>query len=189
MFVRSFVTFGFASSLCGLSCMDFLLLLLDPALAEPLLSLKSWSYAGLVVPVLDFLHLGLVSLLQGFGRCGFLASASSCARSGSMMPISDSLHPDLVPFLQSFSKMGFVMPTLDFLHLGLLPFARSYICIGFALSVIGLTRVGFVFALSVLDSTWSGSSLSVRSLSQFDLAMFVSDLLHLDLITDRKSVV
>ena len=72
----------------------------------------------LAVSVLDFLHLGLVLLLQAAARLDFLLSSMQRMQLGLFPFVLDSLRLDLALFLRSHSRMGPVLSAPDFLHLG-----------------------------------------------------------------------
>lgn len=68
---------------------------------------------------------------------------------------------------------------LDFLRLGLFLLVRSFSYMGFTVPLLGLSRSDFVFVLSIIDSTYLGFPLLVRSVTCLDLASSVLDFLHM----------
>lgn len=92
---------------------------------EPLLSARSCAHFGLLLLVLDSLHIGFSLLARSFARHDLAMSAFSLSRLDFFSPVSDAVHFDLSIFLRSTARSGFAPLVLDLLHIGPMPLARS----------------------------------------------------------------
>ena len=106
----------------------------------------------------------------GLSRIGFvfLLSVIDTSTSGSLLS------------LRSFARFGPASFTLDYSNVESLMLLHSYVRVGLALLCWGLSRIGFVFALSVLDATQLGSLLSVRCFTCLDSFAFTLNFAHVD---------
>ena len=163
------------------------------------MSLRSPTRLGSAVFAFGTLKLDpLVSILDAV-HMNFFLSLRSMACLGFVMFASDFGVLGLLMFLRSTAWSGFALPALEFMHLELLVFARSFVCPGslplvldcscfdlpvslqapgkmeLVLLVFGLTRVGFVFSLSVIDSALFGFLASLQSSAKLGLALLLAD--------------
>ena len=144
------------------------------------LSLRSFAHLGLVVFVLDFLHLGFSASARSTTCLALSFFLLTRVAMDSLLFVSDFLHLEPFILLQSHSQLGFPLSMLEWTRFGSLLSSRAMACLGSTLLASGLTRLGSVFFLPVIDVTTFGSLLPIRSLAcsgPFTLAL---DLLHLD---------
>ena len=106
----------------------------------------------------------------GLSRVGFvfLLSVIDASTSGSLASV------------RSFARLGSALFTLDFSNVESLMLVHNYVRVGLALLCWGLSRIGFVFALSVIDATQLGSLLSVRCFTCLDSVAFTLGFDHID---------
>lgn len=79
------------------------------------------------------------------------------------------------------------MFVMDFVHCGFSLLMRSFVQVGFTASVTGLTCLGSIYFLPVIDNAHLGSLLLIRSPAQFELAVPVLDFFRLGLSLPIRS--
>ena len=151
--------------------------------------LQSPAQPGPATPVLGFARLGPLLLTQGVAKTessaplvglsrtelvfsflvldACLPDASmflkSLARPGSTLLTPDLVNVGSILFVQKLARQGSALSALDCGHSGAaLPMRSPFRC-GSTSSLSGLSRAGFVFALSVCSRSTPGSSLPPRS--------------------------
>ena len=171
------------------SRMDSVLPVVDYSVSGPSASLHSFGHPGLCSLLLNFAHPGPSMLLHHVASAGptLLAFGATC--SGSCMSALDAVTLGLVVSLRSFVCPGFALLLFDCAQPGFPPFARQYTRLEFAASTLGLSRVEPVFSLSVIDASWGGSSLSLRSFARSESALLAFDFLHMDSVLLMQSFV
>ena len=119
-----------------------------------MLPLHGSACLGLVLLVLDFLHMGFFAFLQAFGRGDLMLSVLGLTRLEfvSSLPVIDYTHLGSLTLLRGPAYMGLAPSVLDFLHLELLLSLRSFGQTGLPLSLAGVARLDLsLLALDAVD--------------------------------------
>ena len=126
--LRSLGRLDLASLAFGNARIGFSLPVLDPALCDSPLLVRSFAYMELAVLVSDYLRLGLILLPRGFMHAGLAALVPGLTRSDFVFSLSvaDSARPGLPALLQSLGRMEPSALALDFLHPETLPLPQSH---------------------------------------------------------------
>ena len=138
MSTKSCLCSGSSSLALGLARLDLITFVPDSVQLDPMSSLRSTVQVGLLMLVLDLLHLGFTLLIQG----------PAC--SGSALLAFQKSRPDLLSPILDLTLLGFLMSLKS---PGYLDLATSALCRG---------RLGLI--MFVLDSVHPGSVLSVQSI-------------------------
>ena len=201
VFMRCFCQAGFAMSASDYLRPDSTLFLqsssrteptafvLGRARTEPLVSLLDWitmdfslslqspAHLSPTSSALDFAHMDLLPSVRDPACFDFFSSAVGCVRSGSVFSLSPMDVMTIASFMlsRSFARLGSLLPTSDFAKLDFPALLRQLAQLESPVLVVGLSRVGFVFALSTVDVACGGFPLPLRSLAQMDLFLLASD--------------
>lgn len=127
-----------------------MLLALDSVYLAPFLLLQSMVCFGPVIFVLDFLHLGLLLLLQSHAQLGFHFSTFSRSRFESSFPTSDFTDLDFSFSLRSFAHMDFAFSPFSCTRFDFLVFFSDYVLLGSLLSMRSSAWIGLT--VPALDS-------------------------------------
>lgn len=180
---------GLSFSLQSSARLDPVLLVLDSLHSGFFSFPRSISRFGLSVLAFDFLkpdfppllrsssQMDLLVFLLGLSCCGFVSSSSAV----------EHAHLELLSPSRSLARFGSMLLVLDLLHMDSPLFFQSHTCQGPSLPPWGLTCLGLVSPLSVIECTSLGLVLSIRSMVRSDLAALVSDSLHLGLASLLRS--
>ena len=174
---------GFFLSPRSLGRSGFFLLTLEGAHLGLFLFVHSLACLELVMSVLDSLHLGLPLSPQSFGQLTSAFFTVGLSRSGSVFVLSviDTVHFGLSLLVRKFARLESAVLPLDLLHLAFSMSVQGSAWQGFSVLIWGLSRVGLVSSLPVLDDAHLDSMSLMRSLGQLNLALSVLDFLHLGL--------
>ena len=149
----------------GVSWLGFFLLLFDTPTPEPSPSLRSFACSELPTSMLEISHCGSSTFLQSFARADSLALTTGVARLEliSSPSVIESTALDSPSFVRSYVHLGSAVLVLDFLRLDFALSLRSVVRTGLSCFVWGLTRVGFLFSLPLVDYGCMDSPLLFRS--------------------------
>eukprot|EP00913_Durusdinium_trenchii_P009304 g8743.t1 len=161
----------------GLSCLGFVstLSVIESTLLDSVLSAQSLVQLDLPSLALQFAHLGSLTSPRSFACLGLVASLFGSLRLGFTVLMSDATSFGLAPLLRSFAQLGPAILVFDFTSFELPMLLR-----GLMLLVLGLTRAGFVFSPSVVDTANLGSAPLPRSFSHPGLAALILGFEHLE---------
>ena len=151
----------------GIARLGSMVLVFDNTLSDSPPSLRSLACLGPSMLVSSNVELGLPLLLRQLARLGFLLPVFGLSRVALVFSllVIDTTSFDPSMFLQSSSRLGLLLSVLDLLKLELSISLQSFLCIGSACSIVGLGRAGFVFSLSIVESTKLESFLFLQSLA------------------------
>lgn len=150
-----------------------------------------FTHPNAALPATSYVHLGFISILRSLACFRIAASIIDHVHSKALMISRFFAHmraataaTDLVALsssliLRSFAHLNVAASTPNFLHTGLFTLLRGCSCLELSLSLFGMARLGFVFSLSVLKYTHSGSFPSLRILTCPETFPFAIDSLHL----------
>ena len=154
---------------------------LDCAVLGSTISLRSIACFDLLIPLLEASTLGLLMFLHSYSHMGFRLPATGLTRTGSVFALSvmGPMHVEPLSFIRSLARPDSYMLVLEFTKSDFLVSLRDVTHSSSPLSCFGLTRVGFVFALSVTD---------VAHMDLPSLAQSLSHIAFLTLACDFSSV-
>eukprot|EP00435_Cladocopium_sp_Y103_P014145 s4706_g3.t1 len=177
IFAKSFSCLGLPVFVLGSTCIGFVSLLLasDDVNLGFSLPVQGPARLGFVVLVLDSLHLGSALSLQSPSRAGLAVSIFSPLRPGLSMLSPGELNIESPMFTRSSSQLAFALLVMDPTQIGLSLLPRSSGRLGFALSLVGLSRMGLVFFLFVVDATLSGFLVLLRNFAHMDSPLLLLD--------------
>eukprot|EP00435_Cladocopium_sp_Y103_P024796 s154_g6.t1 len=172
---------GFFLSPRSLARSGFFLLTLECAHLGLFLSAHSLACLELVMSVLDSLHLGLPFSPQSFCQITSAFFTVGLSRSGSVFVLSviDTVHFGFLLLVRKFARLESAVLPLDLLHLAFSMSVQGSAWQGFSVLIWGLSRVGLVSSLPMLDNTHLDSLSLMRSFAQLSLSLSVLDFLHL----------
>ena len=175
--------FGFFLSPRSLGRSGLFLLTLEGAYLGLFLSVHSLACLELVLSVLDSLHLGLPFSPQGFGQLASAFFTVGLSRPSSVFVLSviDTVHFGLSLLVRKFAQPESAVLPLDLLHLAFSMSVQGSAWQGFSVLIWGLSRVGLVSSLPLLDNTHLDSMSLMRSLGQLNLSLSALDFLRLGL--------
>jgi hypothetical protein len=126
--LQSYGRSGFQISAFGMSCLRALASMLDAINPEPPAFTRSFAQSGVMLPALDFSHLGSITLLRSYPCPGFVAPLSGLACLGSVFSPSamELTYSGSLPTTQSLSHIDFTLAAIDSLHLESLLLSRSF---------------------------------------------------------------
>ena len=177
LLLHSFGCFDFTLASFGIGRLGSLAFVLDLAAFGSGSSLRSRAYADPTLPVLDFLHPGILPLLRSFSRVDLLSSASGKIRLDASPLPPDHKYAGSALAPRSSSRVGFAAPAfgigrpgpllfvLDPIHLESPPLLRSMARPGPVILVLDLLHPGFLLFLHSLAS--SELLTSPRSVARF----------------------
>jgi len=160
----------------------FALPVIDSTLLGSSMSVHSSACFDFALLALDLLHLELSTLIQNSGRVDLTFPVCGKLLSDFLLFSLGFVHVGLPLFLRSFSCSGSLLLALDFAKAESLLFMRSIVQVGFAPLIFGLSRVGFVFFLPVIDTTILGFVVLLRSFAHPESALSVVDFVHMGFI-------
>ena len=160
----------------------FALPVIDTTLLGSSLSVHGSACFDFLTLALDLLHLELSSLVQSSGRVDLAFPVCGKLQSDFLLFSLGFVHVGLPLFLRSFSCSGSVLFALDFAKAESSVFAKSFAQVGLASSIFGLSRVGFVFFLPLIDTTILGFFSLLRSFAHPESALSVVDFVHMGFI-------
>eukprot|EP00435_Cladocopium_sp_Y103_P074697 s154_g50.t1 len=160
----------------------FAMPVIDTTILGSSLSVHSSACFDFAMLALDLLHLEFSSLVQNSGRVDFAFSVCGKLQSDFLLFLLGFVHVGLPVFVRSFSCSGSLLFASDFAKPESSVFMHSFVRVGFAPLIFGLSRVGFVFFLPLIDTTILGFSALVRSFAYPESAMSVVDFVHMGFI-------
>lgn len=160
----------------------FALPVIDSTLLGSSMSVHSSACFDFALLALDLLHLELSTLIQNSGRVDLTFPVCGKLLSDFLLFSLGFVHVGLPLFLRSFSCSGSLLLALDFAKAESLLFMRSIVQVGFAPLIFGLSRVGFLFFLPVIDTTILGFVVLLRSFAHPESALSVVDFVHMGFI-------
>lgn len=127
------------------------------------------SSTELSTSIQGFSHLDFIPLVTGLTRVGFVfaLSVTECSTLGSSS------------FVRSWLHTGLAALASDFTHGGSAPSSQQHACLGLALLVVGMSCLGLVFALSVIESSTLGLLLFPRSFARLSSVVLALQFTHL----------
>lgn len=166
----------FALSRVGLV---FSLLVISTASVELTMSARSLAQTDLLVSCVGFSDLGLFTSLKSLAQPDPFLFFFGMARMNSSSPAYDTALIELTLFLQSLVCSESVSFNFNCVSLELLMLPHNCIRLESVVSTFGLSCIGFVSSLSVLQGCSMDLSLSLRSFSRSEFVLSTSDFLHL----------
>ena len=168
---------GLATLAFGLSRVGFVssLLVVDVAQPEFLVPLRSHGCPGSSCSALSLAIVGPSLLSRNAGRVELAAPAMGSSRFGLVMSALDLATIGLMLLLRSYACPGPALFALSSVRVSLSMPVRSFVCAGLLLLVAGISRVGFVSALSVAETLRLGIPASLHSFSRLGLIALASD--------------
>ena len=166
------------------------ILAFDCAVSGSTLSLRSLACFDLLILLLDASTLGLLTFVHSYSHMGFRLPAIGLTRTGSVFALSlmGPVHVEPLSFIRSLARPDSYMLALEFTKSDFLASLRDVIHSGSALSCFGLTRVGFVFALSVTDAAHMDLPLLAQSLSHIAFLTLTCDFSSVGLALFSKNL-
>lgn len=151
--------------------------------------LRSFAWPEAFLPVLDACHLGPTVPSQDPARLGPPALVLGLARSGSVFAPSviDNIHIDSLMFVQSFMRLSLPLLATDLTSTGSSSSLQSPGHPEPTAPAVGLSYLGFIFFLSVIDATHFDPVLFARSFAHPGFAALASDLAAFGLPTSFHS--
>eukprot|EP00435_Cladocopium_sp_Y103_P000288 s4706_g1.t1 len=147
--------------------------------------LQSFAWLGLSLLVPDYAHLGSCVLVRQFGLVELVLSVIGKACCGFLLPLLDLTRSEPFLSIRSLACSESTLLVLDAAHLELSTLLQNFQCSDPTAPALGLSCLGFVFLLSLIDAATLGSSLCcVRT----DLAMLLLDLNNLGLVMLLRDV-
>lgn len=187
--VSDFLRLGFFSSARSPMHIELFLLLLHTARPESFPPVAGWVHPGFFALLQSLARVGPASSALNFATIGLSMFVRSHVQYGFNLSVMGIVHTDSVSFLSimgvaelglassahSFSRLGLAMFLFDSAQIDPSASTRNPARAEPSLLAFGLSRPGFVFVLSVVDSTFLDPSMSVHSPSQIDFSMPASD--------------
>ena len=208
--MRSFVRPDFAVSLLGSSRVGlvFSMLVVDMNQLDFVLLVKSFIHMDSLMPVFDFSEVDLLLPLRSLAQMGLTSLVLLVSHIDSVFSllVMDMLPLESLMSSHSFGQVGLLLLLFDMMKAGSMLLPQSPARLDLTLFVLGPSRFGPVFALSVVDSSSLESApfarpflcsgpflfpfnfaqleffLLPRSCSHLDAAMLASSFTRLDAI-------
>ena len=180
--LRSHGRSGAGFSVCGMTCFDSLPFVPDGVHPGPSPLLRSLARSGLVVFALDSLHSGLLLSLRSHVGSELTAPALglSCLDSVSSPSVTATTLLEPPASAHSFACSGLTPPVLGFSHLGFFVPLRAMGRLGALASTIGLSRMGLVSLLLVVDAVSVELPTFSQSSARLGFASLATDRTHSD---------
>ena len=157
----------------------FSLLVTSTASVELTMFTRSLAQMDLLVSSLGFSDLGLFTFLKSLAQPDPFFFFFGMARMNSSSPAYDTAWIELTLSLQSLGCSESVSFPFNCASLELLMLPRNCIRLESMVSTFGLSCIGFVSSLSVLQGCSMDLSLSLRSFSRSEFVLSTLDSLHL----------
>eukprot|EP00435_Cladocopium_sp_Y103_P006375 s4706_g2.t1 len=181
---------GFTLSCFGLSRAGFIfaLSLTDAAHMDLSLLAQSLTHIAFFTLTCDFSNVGLALFSKNLGRLSstIFVMGMSCIASSLLILCSMQVGPPVL--VQSFAHSALAVFACGFEHFEFFPLPRNFAQSESTLLVFGLTCVGFVSLLSLVDSYTMDLSMFVRGLVKFESVVSPFDFLHLGSSTFLRQV-
>ena len=152
------------------------------------LIVRSLSWVGFVLLVMDYLQPELSILLKSRLRLELLVPATGWGRAGAPLPATDFLHSGPSLSTRSLARTGFPTFAPDLLSLGSPMSARSPAHAGSCLPSAGMACSGSVSSLPAIDLTHPGPSTFVQSTACVAASTPAVDFLRLAFSTSLQSL-
>ena len=168
---KSYVGLGLSLFPFGKSLLEVPALVSDFASSDSSSFLHSVFRPGLVLLVLDSLHLGSFTPSRCSSCFESLALAFGLSRLGSVsfLSVVASTNLESSSTARTYACLGLPPSALDFLSLGFFMFPRQLCRLGLACLLFGLAWLGFVFLLLVVSFSHLGPLMSLRSSARLEL--------------------
>lgn len=211
IFLQGLVRSGFACFVFGVSRSDSSISVLDAVQLDFPPPLQSFVCLGSILFALEVVRSGLPISLRQYVCSDLTAFVLGTQRFEPSLPVLDHVRPgpalsvrsffhvDLFLLVLDVSDLASVLPSqsvvcsesptsvLDLLRLDLLLLTKTFIRYASTLPVLGLTCLGSVFLLPVIDAVKLDFAMLVQSHSRFGSLTFAPDLLHTDLVTSPRA--
>ena len=185
LLLRSHCRMDAFTSPLGVSRPDPPLPVLDFLHLGLLLPARSLVQPDVNLPVLDFLHPGSFLLLRDHFRLGASLPATAVSRFGLLAPVPDPIELGSAPSAHSPSHSEATVPVLGHTRPGFLLLLRSFSCPGFVLSALDFLHLGLLLLLR--DVGQLGPSPSVSSRATCDSLSLALDFLQSGLVLLLRS--
>lgn len=205
-----------AASASGLVRVGFVFLLsvIDWTRFGSSMSLRSYSCLGPCIPMLDYVTMASILFVRSLGCMGLSTLAFERSHNLGFLPFLQSFgcvellllvlgpsRPDLLPSSAAFATMGFSLFLRHSLRMGLATLVldpsgvdlflllRGVMKADSALPVLGISRPGFCFCVSVTDATHLGSSSPAQSYAHLAPMLLAVDSNHIDFFLSARCLV
>ena len=153
--------------------MDLMIFILDLVSLELIMSLQQLGRLEALLSTLGVARSDLSVSILALSSFESLLPLQSLSRPGFLVSALDLFHADSSVFIQSFTHLDFSSFIFDLVSLDFLPSLKAASCLEFAAVLLGMSRVGSVFPLLVLDAGHLDSSLPLRSPARLELALLM----------------
>ena len=168
--VTDFFPTGSATSVRSYTCLGSVILVLDLAQIDLMVSLQSLGYLDLLLFALDRVHIESSVLLQDSACCGSSLSILGLACIALPVFVFDHIAFDFSVPVQSSVHLALALPVVDFAHVGFPSSLQSFSRIDLAVLVFDYLRLGFSLptqcsmCMGLLAPTASGPRIGLASL-------------------------
>ena len=173
----------FALFVAGLSCTGsvFGLFVVDACLSDFLLLMRYLAHLDSPILVLKADHLDFPTSSHSSGCLDFMTFVLglTCVGSVSFLFLIDVTTTESTLSTRGFSRLGLLLFISDMEKLGSILLLQSPACLDFGVSVCGLSCVGSVFALFLVDGICMGSATLARSFQRVSPASFALEFGHI----------
>ena len=168
---KSLACLGLSLSVSGKALLEAPALVSDFSSSGAPSFLHSVARPGLVLLVLDSLHLGSFTPLRCSSCSESLVLAFGLSRPGSvsLLSVVASTNLESSSTARTHAHLGFPPSALDFMNLGFFMLPRQLCRMGLTSLLLGLACLGFVFSPLVVSCSHLGPLASLRSSARFDL--------------------
>ncbi|CAE7702468.1 unnamed protein product [Symbiodinium necroappetens] len=165
----------FTSLVMGAARPGALLSVLDPLHLGLALALRSYTHPASILFVPDSGHTSPLLPPKSSARLGLVLPVSGMVRAGSLLLLPDYIAAGLVMFVRNSARVGVFLSTLDSLHMGPSVLPQSFSRPELSAPVAGLSRLDFLFSLSVAASSCLDLLPSLQSVVRLEPVLPAAD--------------
>lgn len=156
---------------CGVARAGLLLLALGWASFDPPPLARSFTCMELIPSILQYSTMGSFLFLQKYMRTESMLSSAGNVQLESALLVLDRAKSEPPLLSQGLSRLALVVSVIGAEHVEFSLLFRGFHHFDFGVLVCGMSCMGFVFFLPVVDCACFGLSLFLRSLAQVGLAL------------------
>ena len=178
--VLDFLRPGSLTLLQSLSYIASLLLVLSVARCDFSMSLLDSATLSFPVSAKSLGRFGSATLILDLANLEFSAPLRSHACAGSTLFVLDFFHSDLPSFARSYFRIAFFVSVCDFSHSDSQLLLRMFSKLDSAVLVFGLSRLGSISSMPVVDSVHLGLTTLLRSTTKIEFVLPVLRFTHFE---------